>query len=105
MLLGPLLALTCEQHEEAPEVAEVPCSTPSEEGAANVIAGGPVPEKPEAWQKQGGCSREDGEERINGACYVRLALEPPCGRLNYEHKGACYRPVGKPPRPDSSMWR
>jgi hypothetical protein len=54
-----------------------------------------IPKKPADWQKVPPCDAEVGEEAIQGACYLRLARNPPCGRL-IEHEGSCLRAVAKP---------
>lgn len=54
----------------------------------------PMPPKPFEGQvlaKAGKCERRS-EQAINGGCWVKLDLKPPCDNDAYESKGACYLP-------------
>jgi hypothetical protein len=54
------------------------------------VAPGALP-RPDSRQQRPPCRTSIGEEAINGYCWLRLVVEPPCpvGEA-YEHGGKCY---------------
>lgn len=55
-----------------------------------------VPVKPFPGQKVPPCDAGWAEEPINGGCYVRTVMKPPCGEL-FRSGNSCYRPVAAAP--------
>ena len=69
-----------------------------EEQPASGLGGKPhrgVPDKPLKRQKNRNCDISSGEVLINGGCWYggRDPGGQPCGPLEFEHNGRCYRPV------------
>jgi len=54
-----------------------------------------IPSEPWNWQSRPPCKTNLGEEAINGGCWVRIDVKPPCGDL-FRHGNSCYRPIQKP---------
>lgn len=50
--------------------------------------------QPDPRQRRPPCATRMGEEAINGVCWLRLDVDPPCpqdpGATAYEHGGKCY---------------
>jgi hypothetical protein len=66
--------------------------------------GTPMPKKPYDGQVRavnGKCAKR-GETAINGGCWVKLDLKPPCGDDAYEWEGACYLASWPPMREPQS---
>lgn len=62
----------------------------------------PLPEKPFKDQAIPPCQTDRGELEINGGCWGKFSIKPPCDANMAEHKGECYLPLskkrgGKPP--------
>lgn len=64
-----------------------------------------MPPQPFEGQKTKNCDKEVAEVFINGGCWVETSKKAPCGDKMYDHKGKCYRPVGKPDEPLRSISR
>ncbi|NVJ13120.1 hypothetical protein [Myxococcus sp. AM010] len=64
-----------------------------------------MPPRPFEGQKTKKCDPDQAEVSINGGCWVATDRTAPCGDKMYEHKGKCYRPVGKPNEPLRSISR
>ncbi|QDF05001.1 hypothetical protein [Myxococcus xanthus] len=62
-----------------------------------------MPPRPFEGQKTKNCDKEVAEVFINGGCWVETSKKAPCGDKMYDHKGKCYRPVGKPDEPLRSI--
>jgi hypothetical protein len=59
----------------------------------------PIPVKTLPGQAAAPCDAENGEEAINGNCWLQVAkVKPPCGRF-FRHGDACYAPVAEPKKP------
>lgn len=61
-----------------------------------------VPKKPQKDWKRPPCKSAMDEHPINGACWQRTTIKPPCGPL-YEYEGRCYRPIAVLPRLPSAI--
>lgn len=64
-----------------------------------------LPPRPFPDQKTRNCDEDQAEVKINGGCWVGTDRAPPCGEKMYEHKGKCYRPVGKEKEPARAFMR
>ncbi|HLL54597.1 MAG TPA: helix-turn-helix domain-containing protein [Myxococcaceae bacterium] len=59
-----------------------------------------IPSEPWKWQKPPPCNEKAGEEAINGGCWQRIDVKPPCGDQLWRKGDKCYRPISvKPKRP------
>ncbi|MFE8601788.1 hypothetical protein [Archangium violaceum] len=71
---------------DAPTLIDKPAS------AVEVLAY-PLPSRPFRNQAKGPCKPKEGEEEINGGCWVEIAKKPPCFENQAEYQGKCYLPV------------
>lgn len=98
---------------ESPGVATLPKASPAQRwtagtgtmaALANAAVRGVLP-PPDPRQKLAPCDSEVGEEEIEGACWLRLAVEKCNDRKAYPYKGKCYwralRPEPLPREPTS----
>lgn len=90
-------------------VAAAPCASEVVLGRTLGLMSTPVPKAPaESW-KRPPCG--DVEVQINGACWILPAYvdggtpSAPCPNNLWEHKGRCWKPVGKDTRPPTSLGR
>jgi hypothetical protein len=60
-----------------------------------------VPEQPLPWQRQPPCLRSRAVI-INGGCWKRLDIEPPCAGDEYEYQSSCYMPIMERARPPTT---
>jgi hypothetical protein len=54
----------------------------------------PLPSRPFRNMAKAPCKPREGEEEINGGCWVEIAKKPPCFENQAEYQGKCYLPVG-----------
>jgi hypothetical protein len=55
-----------------------------------------IPKQPLPFQKDKDCNPDLGEVAINGGCWAKMDVAPPC-KLLFRHGDACYRPVAADP--------
>lgn len=65
-------------------------------------AGKVIPATPPDGAKTPPCTPRT-EVRINGACWVPHAEQPPCPSGTYEHGGKCYVKVAEVPKPRNTV--
>ncbi|MDC0707092.1 serine/threonine-protein kinase [Stigmatella sp. ncwal1] len=81
-------------------MAELPVPNSPQEPKVNGLTLD-MPKEPLRGQRRPPCPRL--QTSIRGGCWVEIVqASPPCGESFYEWKGACYVPVGVPPRPNTS---
>ncbi|HYV43709.1 MAG TPA: hypothetical protein VFA20_02565 [Myxococcaceae bacterium] len=57
----------------------------------------PIPKFTLPGQKVAPCDAGLAEVAINGNCWLRTDVKPPCGRL-FRHEDSCYRPIAADPK-------
>lgn len=90
-------------------VATAPCASDVVLAGTVGLMSTPVPRKPSEFWKRPPCDYPEVE--ISGACWILPAQEdggtvkPPCPGNLWEARGRCWKPVGRPQRPGTTMGR